>query len=41
MQRLADVKRKQFEEQRAIEMKEKQEAAEKKAKKDKAKKNKK
>jgi hypothetical protein len=41
MQRLADAKRKQFEEQRAIEMKEKQEAAEKKAKKDKAKKNKK
>jgi len=41
MQRLADIKRKQFEEQRAQELKEKQEAAEKKAKKDKAKKNKK
>ena len=41
MQRLLDVKRKQFEEQRALEAKEKAEAAEKKAKKDKAKKNKK
>ena len=41
MQRLADIKRKEFEDQRAIEIKEKAEAAEKKAKKDKAKKNKK